>query len=56
MLILYFGPELVAPAASVLAGIVGVLMLMGRRALSVVRRTGQRVRALLARLAAVGRG
>ena len=56
MLILYFGPELVAPVASVLAAVAGMVLMFWQRVKSFVRRAGMRARALIGRPPGSGRG
>ena len=56
MVILYFGPELVAPVASVLAALAGMVLLFWQRVKSFARRAGMRARALIGRPPGSGRG
>lgn len=53
---LYFGPELVAPAASILAGLVGMLLMFWQRVTSGVRRVIKRGRLLVTERSARRRG
>lgn len=51
---LYFGPELLTPVASVLAGLVGMLLMFWQRVVSGVRRVAGRSRLLLQGLVGAG--
>ena len=55
-LMVYFGPELVAPAASILAGLVGMLLMFWQRVTSGVRRVLERGRLLVTERFARRRG
>jgi hypothetical protein len=45
-LFLYFSPETILPVASILAGIIGVVLMFGRYFLSMIRKTFKRTSAM----------